>query len=64
MEVNSVNDEFSFMNFIFLECVRYSLLQPDFSHRIHWRKSGHSEDPDTSPDVSFKSGLSGRNPDV
>ncbi|GBM95154.1 hypothetical protein AVEN_17587-1 [Araneus ventricosus] len=26
----------------------------------HWRKSGHFEDPDTSPGVSLQSGLSGR----
>ncbi|GBN54965.1 hypothetical protein AVEN_62752-1, partial [Araneus ventricosus] len=28
--------------------------------RIHWRKSGHFDDPDTRPDVSLNSGLSGR----
>ncbi|GBN19815.1 hypothetical protein AVEN_168667-1 [Araneus ventricosus] len=26
------------------------------SRRIHWRKSGHFEDPDTSPDINLKSG--------
>ncbi|GBM29820.1 hypothetical protein AVEN_95939-1, partial [Araneus ventricosus] len=32
--------------------------------RIRWRKSGHFDDPDTSPDLSLNSGVSGRNPDV
>ncbi|GBM83071.1 hypothetical protein AVEN_38061-1 [Araneus ventricosus] len=62
MSVNSVINLFSFIGgrqFLRKRQI-FPITTKFLFRRIHWRKSGHFENPDISPDVSVESRLSGR----
>ncbi|GBL82652.1 hypothetical protein AVEN_263725-1 [Araneus ventricosus] len=62
MDANSVNNEFPFigrMTPAFSNTSDLLNYNQFLSHRIQWRKYGHFEDPDSSPDVRANSRLSG-----